>query len=312
MWGKNLVRNFEKLGVLRTVCDTDLEQREWVAKTYPHIEATVDWQEIVCNPKIKGVVIATPSPSHYTIAKHTLECGKDVFVEKPMAMKLSEGETLVRLSEDTGRILLVGHLLEYHPCIVRLKQIIDSGDMGNIQYVYSTRLDMGKFRNVENILWSFAPHDIAVVLLLLGDSPISVSAFGGYYLRQDIADVTFTTMRFHNGVTAHIFLSWLYPYREQKLVVVGDKCMAVFVDDRVKSQLTLYPNRVRWIGGNPYPEWGEATCLTIDYTEPLELECRDFIHCIKTRSSPKVDTKRSLEVLKILECSQRSLEDNRK
>lgn len=187
-WGKNLVRNFAGLGVLHTICDSDAEKLEHLKSLYPEVNTEIDYRRVLADQDIRGVIIATPAASHYAAAKEALLSGKDVFVEKPLALEVEQGEELVELAEKSNRVLLVGHLLEYHPAIVKLKELVDKGELGKINYIYSNRLNLGKFRTEENILWSFAPHDIAVILLLLGgEMPQEVSAHGGYYLHQDIA-----------------------------------------------------------------------------------------------------------------------------
>ncbi|MBC8274236.1 MAG: Gfo/Idh/MocA family oxidoreductase, partial [Chloroflexi bacterium] len=213
-WGKNLVRNFAELGALHTICDAAPEKVKDYTSLYPQLNTEIDYQQVLADKEIQGVVIATPAASHYPMAKEALLSDKDVFVEKPLALTSKEGEELVKLAEDENRILMVGHLLEYHPGVIKLKELVDKGELGKINYIYSNRLNLGKFRTEENILWSFAPHDISIILLLLGEMPQDISAHGGYYLHQDIADVTLTTLGFKGGTRAHIFVSWLHPYKE--------------------------------------------------------------------------------------------------
>jgi UDP-2-acetamido-3-amino-2,3-dideoxy-glucuronate N-acetyltransferase len=243
-WGKNLVRNFAELGALRAVCDTDPKKLATIRERWPEVHATTLYSEILKDEGITGVVIATPAGSHYTLAKEALLAGKDVFVEKPLALKVSEGRELVELAEQRHRILMVGHLLRYHPAVVALKGLIDQGRLGKLYYLYSNRLNLGRFRTEENILWSFAPHDLSVFLYLLGEAPIFVSAHGGSYLNHGIPDVTVTTLEFRSGVKGHIFVSWLHPYKEHKLIVVGDQGMAVFDDVEPERKLVFLPRRV--------------------------------------------------------------------
>jgi UDP-2-acetamido-3-amino-2,3-dideoxy-glucuronate N-acetyltransferase len=229
-WGKNLVRNFAELGALRTICDSSIEVLSQFDILNTDINRETSFEAVLADKTINGVVISSPAVLHYYMVKQALLAGKDVFVEKPLSLSVEEGEELVNLALGCGKILMVGHVLEYHPGIVKLKKLVDSGELGKINYIYSSRLNLGKFRAEENILWSFAPHDVSVILLLLNELPEEVSAHGGCYLHQGIADVTVTTMSFGSGARAHIFVSWLHPYKEQKLVVVGDKRMAVFDD----------------------------------------------------------------------------------
>jgi len=309
-WGQNLVRNFAELGALHTICDSDQTQLERLKTLYPDVAIESNYQKVLSNRQIQGVVIATPAISHYAMAKEALGSDKDVLVEKPMALSVEEGEELVNLAEKDARILLVGHLLEYHPAVVKLKELVDNGELGKIEYVYSNRLNLGKFRTEENILWSFAPHDISIILLLIGEMPQEISAHGGYYLHQDIADVTLTTLGFSMGVKAHIFVSWLHPYKEQKMVVVGDKKMALFDDINPKDKLYLYSHKIDWINRKPIPHQAGEEHVELPVAEPLKLECQDFLDCMETRKKPKVDGRKGLQVLTVLSYCQRSLENN--
>jgi UDP-2-acetamido-3-amino-2,3-dideoxy-glucuronate N-acetyltransferase len=255
------------------------------------------------------VVVATPAETHFTVSHKALSAGKHVFVEKPLALTEEEGQQLVKLAEQNELILMVGHILHYHPALIKLKELINSGELGKIQYLYSNRLNIGKIRNEENILWSFAPHDISVILMLLGEMPESVYATGGSYLQRKIPDTTLTTMDFPSGVKAHIFVSWLHPYKEQKLVVVGDKKMAVF-DDVSKEKLLLYHHRIDWLDRIPVASKEEAEVVPVPKEEPLKAECRHFLECIENKQQPRTDGQEGLQVLKILKASQASLDDN--
>jgi UDP-2-acetamido-3-amino-2,3-dideoxy-glucuronate N-acetyltransferase len=311
-WGKNLVRNFNELGALHTICDSDPEKLKDYKSLYPEARASADYDQVLADQQIRGVVIATPAVSHYSMARQALLAGKDVFVEKPLALEAKQGQELVELAEQNNRVLLVGHILEYHPAVVRLKELVDQGELGKINYVYSNRLALGKFRTEENILWSFAPHDISVILLLLGEMPQEIAASGGYYLHQDIADVTLTTLAFGDGVRAHIFVSWLHPYKEQKLIVVGERKMALFDDANPKDKLFLYSHEIDWIDRKPVPRQKEPQVIEVPSDEPLRVECQDFIECIKDRRRPKVDGHKGLQVLEVLSHCQRSLEEKGK
>ncbi len=311
-WGKNLVRNFAELGALRTICDSNSGTLESLKSLYPEVNTETDYQKVLSDRQIQGVVISTPAVTHYSMAKESILADKDVFVEKPLALEVEQGEELVALAEKHKKILLVGHLLEYHPAVVKLKELVENGELGKINYIYSNRLNLGKFRTEENILWSFAPHDISVILLLLGEMPLEISAHGGYYLHKEIADVTLTTLGFKNGVRAHIFVSWLHPYKEQKLVVVGDKKMALFDDTNPKDKLLLYNHEIEWIGRKPVPHQKSPETVPVPLDEPLRMECQDFIGCIQTRRRPKVDGHKGLQVLQVLSYCQRSLESKGK
>jgi UDP-2-acetamido-3-amino-2,3-dideoxy-glucuronate N-acetyltransferase len=311
-WGKNLVRNFAELGALHTICDSDPRILQSLKSRYPEVDTETDYHKVLANQQIQGVVIATPAVSHYIMAKEALASDKDVFVEKPLALEVKQGEKLVELAEKTNKVLLVGHLLEYHPAVIKLKELIDKGKLGKINYIYSNRLNLGKFRTEENILWSFAPHDISIILLLLGEMPQEISAYGGYYLHQDIADVTLTNLGFKDGIRAHIFVSWLHPYKEQKLVVVGDKKMALFDDTNPKDKLFLYSHEIEWIDRRPIPRQKGPEPVEVVLDEPLRIECQDFLDCIRTRKKPKVDGHKGLQVLQVLSYCQKSLEEKGK
>jgi len=310
-WGKNLVRNFAELGALHTICDVDPQKLESLKSLYPRVNTEIDYLKVLGNEEIKGVVLATPAALHYSMAREALLAGKDTFVEKPLALSVAEGKELVELVEVEDKILMAGHLLEYHPVVKKLKELVDMGELGKIQYVYSNRLNLGRFRTEENILWSFAPHDISIILLLLGgEMPYEVSASGGYYLHKDIADVTVTNMSFKSGVRAHIFVSWLHPFKEQRLVVVGDKKMAEFNDTHPKDKLLLYSHEIEWIERSPVAYLEEPEVVAVPSEEPLRIECQDFIECVRTRKKPKVDGHKGLQVLEILSSCQKSLERN--
>ena len=256
-----------------------------------------------------AIVLATPAETHFVLAHKALSAGKHVFVEKPLALTEKEGQLLVKLAEQNELILMVGHILHYHPALIKLKALINSGELGKIQYLYSNRLNIGKIRNEENILWSFAPHDISVILMLLGEMPESVYATGGSYLQRKIPDTTLTTMDFPSGVKAHIFVSWLHPFKEQKLVVVGDKKMAVF-DDMSEDKLLLYQHRINWLDRIPVASKEEAEVVPVLMEEPLKAECRHFLECIENKQQPRTDGQEGLRVLKVLQASQASLDDN--
>lgn len=306
-WGRNLVRNFAELGALHTICDKSHSVLSQYIDRYQGVKRETDFESVLSDKDIKGIAISSPAALHYAMSREALLAGKDVFVEKPLALLVNEGEELVGLAKEKGRILMVGHLLLYHPAIIELKRIIDKGELGKINYIYSSRLNLGKFRTEENILWSFAPHDISVIIYLLNESPLSVSAHGGCYLTRDIADVTLTTMNFKSGVNAHIFVSWLHPYKEQKLVVVGDRKMAMFDDTRDSDKLLLYEHKIEWIDRLPVSTKESPVAIKIDDAEPLRLECQHFLDCMESREKAKTSGEEGLEVLKILDGCQRSL-----
>lgn len=309
-WGENLVRVFHQLGVLHRICDFSPTRLAQMREKYPSVEAESSLDAILEDAGVQALAVATPAESHYEIARKALLAGKDVYVEKPLTLRCEEAESLIRLAEGQRRILMVGHLLEFHPAVTRLQELIEQGELGKLEYIYSNRLNMGKVRREENALWSFAPHDISVILLLLKQLPIQVTATGGTYLQPNIADVTVSTMLFDRGVRAHLFVSWLHPYKEQRLVVVGERRMAVFDDVRKTDKLQLYDKKIDLVDGNFVAAKPTAHTVSFPPDEPLLLECRHFIECVETRRTPKTDGHDGWRVLKVLEASQRSLTMN--
>ena len=306
-WGRNLVRVFSQLGALGCVCDTDRGRLDSLQFAASPPRFTTRLAAVLADPNIQAVAVATPAASHGELVAHCLEAGKDVFVEKPLALDAEDGQRLVDLADRRSRILMVGHILLYHPAVVKLRELINQGALGRILYCYSNRLNMGLIRTEENILWSFAPHDISVMLYLLGEEPIFTEAEGQSYLTPGVVDVTLSRLRFHSGVTGHIFVSWLHPSKEQKLVVVGSEQMAVF-DDMAEKKLLLYPHRVAWASRTPKAVKAEAVAVELAKAEPLKQECVHFLDCVARRRTPLSDGHEGLRVLKVLGACQRSLE----
>ncbi|MFN2184217.1 MAG: Gfo/Idh/MocA family protein, partial [Anaerolineae bacterium] len=254
-WGKNLVRNFAQLDSLFMVCDSTPGGQQTARQLAPQAVIGADLGDAL-QLAVQGVVIATPAETHFDLAARALASGKDVMVEKPLALTYEQGMRLVQLAAEHERILMVGHVLEYHPAVVRLVELVRAGELGKVHYIYSNRLSLGKVRREENILWSFAPHDVAVILRLMGRMPFQVAAYGGSYVQPNIADVTVTNLLFDNGVRAHIHVSWLHPFKEQRLVIIGSRKMASF--DDVAKKLVLYDQRVDIREGQPVPVKGEG------------------------------------------------------
>jgi len=306
-WGKNLVRNFYELGVLKTVSDLNQNALDALKKNYPEINTTQKFEDVALDKNIKGVVIATPAATHHQVVKKFLLAGKDVFVEKPLALNIKHGEELVKLAEKQKCILMVGHLLLYHPAVIKLKELIEQGELGKIRYIHSNRLNFGKLRTEENILWSFAPHDIAVIIDLIGKLPKKICSHGMDWLNKNVADSTLSYFEFDKNQAAHIFVSWLNPFKEQKLSVIGEKKMAVF-DDQAENKLVVYPHKVEWLGKIPEAKKAEGEIIPLPQLEPLRQECQHFLNCIETRKNPKSDGREALNVLKILNACQKSLD----
>ncbi len=306
-WGKNILRNLYELGVVHTACDSNPEILRNRKEEFKDAHYTLDYSEMLEDPGITAVAISTPALTHYELTKAALEAGKDVFVEKPLALNLQHGKELTDLARNKKKILMVGHILQYHPAVIKLKELINRGKLGKLQFIYSNRLNIGKLRTEENILWSFAPHDISVILMLIGDEPIEVNCFGEGYINEEVFDVTLTTLRFKNKIKAHIFVSWLHPFKEQKLVVVGSKAMAVF-DDLSQEKLCIYPHKIEWGNGRiPIARKAEHYSIKLEALEPLKEQLTHFLDCVKTRKTPRTDAEEGLRVLKVLEESEKAI-----
>lgn len=310
-WGKNLVRNYHELGMLKVICDTNKVVLESFKKQYPEVDTCLGLNDVLARDDISGLVIATPAETHYILAREALLAGKHVYIEKPLVLDEQEGEELIALADERKRILMVGHLLQYHPAFVRLKELASKGELGRINYIYSHRLNLGRIRREENILWSFAPHDISMILSLAGEEPESVLTTGGNYLHKRIADVTITHLDFPSGLRAHIFVSWLHPFKVQQLVVVGERKMAVF-DDMLPwpDKLLLYGHEIKWQDNLPVPIKVKPERLEIPEAEPLRLECRQFLDAMVNGTTPATGGREGLKVLRVLNASQRSLDEN--
>jgi len=307
-WGQNLVRNFYELHALQAICDNDPSTLDALKKKYPLCRTVADFDEVLADKNIHAVAISLPAELHGRFVRRALLADKDVFVEKPLCLSTEEGRALIALAKERQRILMVGHLLWYHPAVLKLKELVASGELGRIQYIYSNRLNLGKIRREENILWSFAPHDISVILGLLNEMPERIQAQGGNYLHPHIADATVSLLSFPSGVKAHIFVSWLHPFKEQKLVVVGDKKMVVFNDVEKIDKLLLYPHVIDWKNQIPVVQKEEAQPIPYDALEPLRAECLHFLQCVTTRQQPRTDGPEGLRVLEVLQSCQQALE----
>ncbi len=310
-WGKNLVRNFDSLGALGLVCDPAEASRKIARAAAPAVPVAESFEAALSNPEITAVAIAAPAVLHYPLAKAALEARRDVYVEKPLCLRVQEAEELVRLADANGGVLMVGHMLQYHPCIQELHARLARGDLGKLHYIISNRLNLGKIRREENALWSFAPHDMSVILSLAGGQlPEQVRCSGGEYLNRGVADTTLTSLRFAGGIRAHVFVSWLNPFKEQKLTVVGSAGIAVFDDTKPwKEKLVMYPQYLTWTSGQvPTPNKVEGQAIELPEAEPLQEECRHFLSCCGDRRPPRTDGREGLRVLTVLEAAQRSLD----
>ena len=305
-WGKNLVRCFNEAGALAAVADTDPAAAKRSVESFG--VPAMDVESIFSDFSIDAVAIAVPAAQHAELSARALDAGKHVFVEKPLALTVADAELVVRRAVGREKILMVGHLLQYHPAFVTLKELVRKGRIGRLQYLYSNRLNLGKMRREENALWSFAPHDISMILSLIGTEPETVSAIGASYLHKTIADVTTTHLSFAGGEEAHVFVSWMHPFKEQRLVVIGDGGMAVFNDGEAwQRKLLIYPHRIEWLNGRPEPNRAEAQPVAIDESEPLKLECEHFLECVAANSKPRTDGEEGLRVLRVLEAAEQSM-----
>ncbi len=314
-WGPNLLRNFNGLAQARVkvCCDLDEAALRRVGSQYPGMAITTDYGELLDDPEVEAVVVTAPTPAHYGLAKAALLTGRHVFVEKPIALAVSEAEELVALAETRGLALMVGHLLMYHPAVARLKQMVDGGELGEVYYLYASRLNLGQVRRSENAMWSLAPHDISVALHLLGEAPEAVAAQGLTYLQPGIPDTVFLTLRFASGRAAHIHVSWLDPHKVRRITVVGSQKMAVFDDVDSTEKLRIYDKGVQRPTYDSYGDslnlrFGDISIPRVDMREPLRLECQHFIDCIVNGQTPLSDGRNGVQVLRVLDAGQRSLE----
>jgi predicted dehydrogenase len=299
-WGQNLARNFGALTELAWLCDLDEGRRTEAAKAYPSARVTSSYDELLGDDTVEGVVVATPVPTHFELARRALDAGKHVFVEKPPAMRGPEMEELCDLAEERGRVLMPGHLLLYHPGVQKLKEIVDSGELGDVLYVYGNRQNLGTFRTNENALWSLGVHDLSVLLHLLGEEPIEVRAHGNAFLNHGVEDVVFCYLRFPSGKMAHMHLSWLDPHKIRRITVVGDDRMAVFDDMERERKITVYDNwRTRT---------GDVYSPKVDATEPLRLECRHFLRLVAGEGDPNKAARDAVPVVRALDQLQAALE----
>jgi UDP-2-acetamido-3-amino-2,3-dideoxy-glucuronate N-acetyltransferase len=309
-WGKNLVRSFAKLDSLYGICEVNPALAQTVSGQYPKARLYGDFPQALEDPDIDAIVLATPAERHHQMCLRAIEAGKDVFVEKPLTLDWRDGVEMVSAARRNGRLLMVGHLLHYHPAVVRMKELLASGELGRVEYIYSNRLSMGKIRREENALWSFAPHDISVILALIGQMPFQVTATGGAYLQPNIADVTVSHLLFDHGTRAHIFVSWLHPYKEQRLVVIGSKQMLVFEDSRPDNKLMLFNKQFELKDGALEALKPQGAPVPFDSKEPLLAECEHFLDCVRHRRTPRTPGEEGVQVLQVLQACQRSLQMN--
>jgi predicted dehydrogenase len=316
-WGPNLARNLASLPGARLswLCDGRAEMLERHAASHPQARATQRLDDLLDDPELDAVVLATPVPTHAQLAVKVLDAGKHCFVEKPLAQSVADAETVVAAAERSGRRLMVGHLLQYHPGVARLKQLVDDRELGDVHYIYGNRLNLGQIRADENALWSLGAHDVSVVLHLADEEPFEVSARGESYMREGIEDVVFAFMRFPSGLSAHLHLSWLDPHKERRFTVVGSTRMATFDDMALQGKLTVYdkgfdPKADDY--GEYIPRSGDIWSPQISGIEPLKLECQEFLACIVEDREPLSGGESGLRVVRVLQSLQHELDASRR
>jgi UDP-2-acetamido-3-amino-2,3-dideoxy-glucuronate N-acetyltransferase len=300
-WGANLIRNFAQMGVLGAVCDDRPDVASRTAQQFEVQALSLD--QVIADRTIAGVAIATPAETHATITINALRAGKHVFVEKPIALTVADGERMRDAAKAAEKTLMVGHLLQYHPAFQTLLAMTKAGELGALRYAYSNRLSLGKFRVEENTLWSFAPHDVSMLLALFGTTPDRVTYSGGSYLTPRIDDTSRLDMHFAGGQCAHVFASWLHPFKEHRLVVVGEKAMVVFEDSAANPQdkLRLYRHAIDRSGPAPTPVKATGEAIALPEIEPLRNECMHFVECVDgKRARPITDADEGLAVLNVL------------
>jgi predicted dehydrogenase len=316
-WGPNLARNFDRLpeSELRWICDADEGRRNALAPQVPNARTSGDLDELLADPELEAVAVATHVPSHHALCLKVLEAGKHCFVEKPLALSAAHAEEVAAAAKDAGRVLMVGHLLEYHPGVEKLKEFADNGELGDIHYIYGNRLNLGKLRSDENALWSLGAHDVSVVLRLAGEEPTEVRAVGESYMRDGVEDVVFCYLRFPSGLAAHLHLSWLDPHKERRFTVVGSKRMATFDDMEIEKKVTLYDKGF----DQSYESYGEYIARSgdiwspkISNEEPLRIECKHFVERVRDGQEPRSGPTAGVRVVRVLEELQRSLDESKR
>jgi len=314
-WGANLIRNFHiaRGSSLVSICDKDTTRLNRIGSHFPDVKTYDSPEKVLSDPKVDAVAIATSSSQHFSLAKAALLYGKHVFVEKPITLRVGHAKELIRIASDKDLRLMVGHLLYYHPAFEHVEHIVKNGELGKLVYLYSTRVNLGKFRELENALWNLAPHDIAMLLALVKEEPVEVSAQGRSFLRREVEDVTFILMKFNSGLVAQVHVSWLDPHKRRELTVVGDKKMLIFDDMQPTEKVRVFdkgalrdPKNENY-GDHITIRTGDVLSPHIPMEEPLLKECEHFVQCVRDGLTPRSDGKNGLKVLQVLEAASRSL-----
>ncbi|MHB2266566.1 Gfo/Idh/MocA family protein [Aliihoeflea sp. PC F10.4] len=309
-WGRNIARNLASLGALGAIIDPHEPSAQEGAQALG--TRAITFEDALRDDAITGFSIASPAELHFDLARRALEAGKHVFVEKPLALDTNEAEALCELADTNNIVLMVGHLLQYHPVYLELRRMVEAGELGKVSYAYSNRMSLGKFRREENVLWSFAPHDISMLLGLIPEEPVAVSAQGHVAYTPGVADFATAQMKFAGGASAHVQVSWMHPFKEQRLVVIGDKGMAVFEDSAPawEDKLIAYDHKIDSSGPVPVPTKAEGRRIEVTKSEPLKDECRHFLDCIASGARPRTDGREGLRVLRVLEAAEQALKAN--
>lgn len=299
-WGRNLTRNFAQLGVLAAVVEGNPSTAR--AMSAEHDVPARSWPDVLRDPSIQAVALATPAETHAKLAIEAMDAGKHVYVEKPMALSMADAERMIDKAREADRVLMVGHLLQYHPVFRAMKDTVKSGRIGTLRYIYSNRLSLGKFRTEEDVMWSFAPHDVSMILGLVGEEPHRIAAQGAAFVTEGLADWVTLQLRFPGGVGAHVTASWLHPFKEHRLVAIGTEGMLVFEDSQAawEDKLMFYPHRVDVSGPVPIPQKAVGHRIAVDEGEPLRAECAHFVECIETGATPRTDGREGKSVLSVL------------
>jgi predicted dehydrogenase len=313
-WGPNLARNFGSIPgcELAWLCDASEHARQKLERSFPNARSTDRLEDLLEDDGLDAVILATPVPTHADLAIAVARAGKHCFVEKPLATNAADAERAVAAAAEADRILMVGHLLEYHPAVAKLKELIAGQELGDLFYIYGNRLNLGQLRADENALWSLGAHDVSVALHLIGEEPVECTAHGASYVREGVQDVVFCYLRFPSGIVAHLHLSWLDPHKERRITVVGARRMATFDDMLIEGKLTIYDKGFdedtrSW--GEYIARSGDTFSPRIPNVEPLRIECEHFLECIRTGATPRSDGHSGLRVVRVLEMLQRSLDD---
>lgn len=308
-WGKNIARNFYELGALGAVCDIDRTKLGHYTTLYG-VRGYENYKDMLLDSYITSIAIAAPAFQHYRLAKEALLAGKDLFVEKPMAMNLAEAEKLQEIACREKRILMVGHILQYHPCVQSLLQLVQAGELGELRYIASNRLALGAIRVEESALWNFAPHDISIILALCGGRlPEKVDCRGADCISKGVADISLLSLTFTETLQAHIYVSWLNPFKEQRLTIVGSDGLAVFDDTKSwQEKLQIYRKPIVWCEEGRPTIRENAEYVEVEPKEPLKEECRHFLECCSSRKEPITSGLEGLRVMQVLEQAQKSME----